>query len=489
MKLLNYLNPIAHLGEKKYSVLSPLLVMVLFCVSSEVFAYDIAKNPMIVGSYAIFIPVALIIYFAFREGIKGGLIAVVITILYYFYIMYTRHYKGAELDSGIETTIILALLDFLLAGIIGWLKQTIDQLIERESDERRRLEAIIQQLPVGVLITNKKGQLIHQNKQVEKILGRKFPANYTFGKDRTILNGTFNGKLVKPSESPLAYVITKGRAITEKEYTLEFDENRKKYVQVSASAIRNKQGKIIAAAQIIADITNQKEIEKQKDDFLSMASHELKTPITSMKMFIDLQSRQLQNIKSEKAKYFNNRIKDQANRLKELTNDLLDVSRIQTGKLRFNKEECNLTEIVKDTVEGLSGTTTTHTIQLKGASKYSILGDKYRIYQVLVNLITNAIKYSPNGKKINVEIRKIKQNVVVSIQDFGIGIRKEQQTRIFDRLYQVTDPNEKTFPGLGLGLYISKEIIEKHKGKIWVESEFGKQSTFFFSLPLVSKNK
>ncbi|MGI8419201.1 MAG: sensor histidine kinase [Candidatus Levyibacteriota bacterium] len=398
-KLLNYINPLAHLGERNYSVISPLFIMILFCVLSEIFAYYIVRNPMIVGSYAIFIPIALIIYFSFREGVIGGFIASGITIVYYFYIMYSRHYTGTLLNSGLETTTFLALIYFLLAGIIGWLKQTIDQLIEKESDGRRRLEAIIQQLPVGVIITDKKGRLIHQNKQIEKILGALFPSNYTFGKDMPIFKGLLNGKTVKPSESPLVEVIANRKTITDKEYIIDIDENRKKYVQVSASAIRNKQGKIIAAAQIIADITRQKEIEKQKDDFLSMASHELKTPITSMKMFIDLQSRQLQKSDPEKAKYFNSRIKDQADRLKELTNDLLDVSRIQTGKLRFSKEECNLTEIVKDTVEGLLGATSKHTIVLKSSSKCLISGDKYRIYQVLVNLITNAIKYSPNGHK------------------------------------------------------------------------------------------
>lgn len=487
-KLFHYLNPIAHLGERKYSIVLPLAVMLFFCLSSELFAYQIAKDPMIVGMYAILIPIAFIIYFAFREGIKGGTIATIITILYYFYIIYTRHYQGNQLNSAIETTIILAFVYFSMSSIIGWLKQTIDTLIERESDERQRLEAIIQQLPVGILLTDKEARLLHQNKQIEQILGIKFPSKFHFGKDEPLLKGSLDGKQVKASEAPLGYVITKGRAIVNREYAFQRNDNAVKYLQVSASPIRNRHGKIIAAAQIITDITHQKELEKQKDDFLSMASHELKTPITSMKMFIDLQTRQLQTIKSEKARYYNERIKDQANRLKELTNDLLDVSRIQTGKLRFTKEDFDLTEIVTDTVEGLSGTTKKHKLFLKGKTKTIISGDRYRIYQVIVNLITNAIKYSPNGNKVNVAIKKINNYAIVSVQDFGIGIKKDQHHKIFDRLYQVTDPNEKTYPGLGLGLYISKEIIERHHGKIWVESEPGKGATFLFKLPLKKKS-
>lgn len=487
-RLFTYLNPIAHIGDTKYSILLPLCVLLLFCILSEVFAYQIAHDPLIVGTYAIFVPMALIVYFAFREGIRGGYVASAITIIYYFYIIYTRHYSGKEEVNGINTTIVLGAIYLILAYTIGWLKEKIDKLIEREADERQRLEAIIQQLPVGVLITDNQGRLTNQNKQVEQILGKKFPLGYTFGKDELLVKGSEKGKVVKPSESPLAYVVSKGKVITNREYIIELENNRRKYLQVSASAVRTRQGKMLAAAQIITDITHQKELEKQKDDFLSMASHELKTPITSMKMFIDLQRKQLKSVKAEKAKYFNERIKDQADKLKELTNDLLDVSRIQTGKLRFSREEFDLTQIVTDTVEGLSGTTKKHEFILKGKQKNIVTGDRYRIYQVVVNLITNAIKYSPNGKKINITIKKIKNNVIVSVKDFGIGIKKDQQVKIFDRLYQVTDPNEKTFPGLGLGLYISKEIIERHRGKIWVESEIGKGAVFLFSLPLKNKN-
>jgi len=167
---------------------------------------------------------------------------------------------------------------------------------------------------------------------------------------------------------------------------------------------------------------------------------------------------------------------------------LLDVSGIQTGKLRFNFEEFDFPKMVYDTVEGLQGTTNHHITTLITARNHRIKGDRYRIYQVLVNLLSNAIKYSPEGKKIILQVKQLKQHVVVSVKDFGVGIEKDQQQKVFDRLYQVNNPNGKTFPGLGLGLFISKEIVERHKGKLWVESKKGEGSTFYFSLPLPVKN-
>lgn len=231
------------------------------------------------------------------------------------------------------------------------------------------------------------------------------------------------------------------------------------------------------------DITQQKQLEQEKNDFLSMASHELKTPLTSLTMFIDILMRELKDEGLEKKAYFAKRIKDQAGRLTELTNDLLDVSRIETGKLQLNKEEFKINDLVQDAVEGMQATSDKHKILVKTSKNFTVFADKYRLHQVLINLLSNAIKYSPSGKEIVIEIKNKKDEIVVSVKDDGRGIAKEQHNKIFERLYQVTDPEEKTFPGLGLGLFISKEIVIRHKGRMWVESEKGKGSTFYFSIP------
>jgi len=485
-KLLKYLNPLSHLGDRKYSYLFPLIVNILLIVGSEIYVYIIAKNPLAVGNYIIFANVAFIIYFAFREGLWGGYISSIFSIAYYVYIIYSRHYTGLQKSAGIDTIIILAFLYLLLASIIGWLKQRIDVLIENEAYQRRRLEAIIEQLPVGVIVTDNYGILQLQNKQVKKILGLKLPRGYTFGKDTPLKNSTSEGRVVTPQQAPLAQVLSGRPSISGKEYVLKNKYGKAKYIQVSASSIRNNSRDIIAAAEIISDVTSQKEIERQKDDFLNLASHELKTPLTSLKMFVDLQKREIESKNFKKLDYYNIRISDQVDRLEDLTSDLLDVSRIQTGKLRINIETLDIAKLVKDTLDGIEDINNTHELEVIGESQL-VQADGHRIYQVLVNLINNAIKYSPDKNKVLIKFYKSKNMVVVSVQDFGIGISPEEQDRIFDRLYQVSDLEEKTFPGLGLGLYISKEIINLHHGKIWVKSTKGKGSTFYFSLPIAKK--
>jgi signal transduction histidine kinase len=255
---------------------------------------------------------------------------------------------------------------------------------------------------------------------------------------------------------------------------------------MTVSPLKDTQEKIVGLSAIVRNISAQKEQEKLKDEFISMASHELKTPITSMKMFLDILSNYLGKENNE-AQVYVKRIEDQANKMKDLVNDLLDVSRIGTGKLRFNNENFRLDEIVKDTIESIQPAAKKHTLFFKDSISLPVYGDKFRIYQVVTNLLNNAIKYSPRSNKVIITAKAVKDQAVVSVRDFGIGIAKDKQKKIFEKLYQVTDPEVKTFPGLGMGLYISNEIVLGHKGKMWVKSKKGKGSTFYFSLQL-SKN-
>jgi PAS domain S-box-containing protein len=481
-RLVRYLNPIPRLGLRKYSVWFPLLSSIAVTLLSELYSIEIARDPMAVGSYIIFVNVAMILYFSFRDGIRGGFLTSLVSILYYFYIIDTRDYSGDQLVTGIETTLVLAFLFFLLATIIGYLKQKIDTLIIREAEERRRLQSIIQQLPVGIVITDNKGQVEYTNKKLEAMIGRKLQKESVAGKN-LIIPYYYNGKSVDLANYPIARTITTGRDVSEHELVIQPVNGKKIFVQVNASLIHNREGRPIAAVSIIQDISEQKELEIRKDDFVNMASHELKTPITSMKLYIDLVLQRILKYNDDKTAYILTNLKSQTQRLQELVNDLLDVSRIQTGKLTFKKESFQLDDVIKETVEALQGTTGRQEIVFGRHKPIKVYADKFRIYQVLTNLLTNAIKYSPDKGVITVSAKTIKGAVIVSVKDQGIGIVKSEQKKIFDRLYQVTDPKEKTFPGLGMGLYISREIIKRHRGKIWVESEKAKGSTFYFTLP------
>jgi signal transduction histidine kinase len=232
-----------------------------------------------------------------------------------------------------------------------------------------------------------------------------------------------------------------------------------------------------------------KEAVQLRDDFISLASHELKTPLTSLTVYNQLLEKKLTENNFPTLVESTHKMGMQIKNLTALITDLLDLSRLQVDKLIFHMEKFNINQVIKDIVEDIQSTTSRHTIEIQGESTKSVYGDKNRIGQVLVNLLTNAIKYSPESDKVIVHVKydEISKKVIVKVQDFGLGIEKKFINKVFNRFYQVSDPIKKTFPGLGIGLYISQQIMRRHKSKIMVESILRKGSTFSFALDTVAQ--
>lgn len=253
---------------------------------------------------------------------------------------------------------------------------------------------------------------------------------------------------------------------------------------VKAEPLFNEHGAVQFAVNVFVDLTERKELELRKDDFISMASHELKTPVTSLKGFTQVLYRRFKKLGDEESLSFLARMDGQINKLTKLINDLLDLSKLQTGKLTIQEEAFDLADVVCDVVDMLQATLQTHQLVLEETTRVEIFGDKDRIEQVLINLLTNAVKYSPQADRVIIRVSTVHEQALVSVQDFGIGIAEANQQKIFERFFQVTDPMEKTFPGLGIGLFISNEIIKQHHGQMWVVSSKGEGATFKFTLPL-----
>lgn len=232
------------------------------------------------------------------------------------------------------------------------------------------------------------------------------------------------------------------------------------------------------------DITEQKELQQQKDAFIGIASHELKTPVTSIKAYTQIMEKMLLKKGEMVEARMMRKMDSQLDRLTSLINDLLDVTKINSGKLQFNPQEFNFELLIKDLIEDLQRTTDTHRLIEKYSPTGIVFADKERIGQVITNLITNAIKYSPNAKEIIISTTLKDQEVTVRVQDFGVGISLEDQSKVFEQFYRVNGEMQHTFAGLGLGLYISSEIIKREGGKIWVESIKDKGSTFCFCIPV-----
>jgi len=251
-----------------------------------------------------------------------------------------------------------------------------------------------------------------------------------------------------------------------------------------ATPLKDDKGEILFWVGTATDIDDQKQQMERKDEFIGIASHELKTPVTSIKAYTQVLEKMLKQRGDEKEAAMISRMDAQLNRLTSLIGDLLDVTKINSGKLLFNDAEFDFNAHIEDLLEDLSRTTDKHAIIKNFAPTCTVYGDKERIGQVITNLVTNAIKYSPHADKIIVTSSVKNNEVTLCVQDFGIGIAEDNLNRVFEQFYRVSGDMQRTFPGLGLGLYISSEIIKREGGRIWVTSQEGKGSTFCFALPL-----
>lgn len=268
-----------------------------------------------------------------------------------------------------------------------------------------------------------------------------------------------------------------------------------KWLKEKGRAYFNEKAEAVRFIGTLLDITVQKLIDEatrelliKKDEFISIASHELRTPITSLKA--SLQMIQRTTVDSEGIKpahTFVERSLRQVDKLIELIKDLMEVTKIQSGKLELRKAEFNLGALIDECREELQANADKHQIILEGDTNISIYADRNRLEQVLINLVSNAIKYSPDADKVIVRFETLEEGLKIAITDFGIGIPKAKIPLLFDRFYRVDEKSQR-YAGLGLGLYISSEIIRRHNGYIHVESEEGKGSTFSFVIPAEQKH-
>ncbi|MFB2892142.1 response regulator [Aerosakkonemataceae cyanobacterium BLCC-F50] len=230
------------------------------------------------------------------------------------------------------------------------------------------------------------------------------------------------------------------------------------------------------------DNTERKEIERLKDEFISTVNHELRTPLTSLRGFSELLLKREYTI--EKQRQYLTIIYDESKRLNNLIDDFLDIQRMESGKQNYVFEALNILTLIRESVALFAHNTNQHKLNVNAPLFVSpVKGDSDRIRQILSNLISNAIKYSPNGGEVNISVAERETEVVVTVADRGMGIPPEAQDKLFTKFYRVDNASTRKIGGTGLGLAIVKEIVEAHGGHIWLESVVGEGSKFYFSLP------
>lgn len=286
-------------------------------------------------------------------------------------------------------------------------------------------------------------------------------------------------------EDLLREVYESGNAYTAHDLPIDLSRNGKMervFLKFVYAPLRDSNGLINAVIAVATDVTEQVLAQQKKDDFIGIASHELKTPLTSLMASIQLMERLISIEPNNRLEKLISQSGVSVGKLAYLVEDLLNVSKLNEGQLNLNKESFTLSRVMNDCCQHVR-LERTHNIVLQGDLNLEVFADMHRIDQVVVNLVNNAVKYAPQSGKIHIIIEKIGAFAKVSVKDFGPGIPDNKLPHLFQRYYRV-DSSGHQISGLGLGLYISNEIIEKHGGKMGVDSTLGEGATFWFTLPL-----
>ncbi|WP_226065001.1 PAS domain-containing sensor histidine kinase [Kaistella polysaccharea] len=334
-------------------------------------------------------------------------------------------------------------------------------------------------MPHIVWTTDQENKLIYYNKNLTNFLNLK---------EEDIESFDFSDS-IHPEDLVKLKEVWEKSTLEQKFFEIEFrlfDPLNEKFVWFlnRATPVLDDEGNLTQWIGTSTNIDEFKKLSAQKDTFLGIASHELKTPLTSLKLYAQVLERMLRKTGDEKNAEFAKKMDLQIVKLTSLIADLLDVTKINAGKIYLNEEIFDFEKLVIETVEDQQ-MSTAYKIEMQTESVGTVFADRNRIGQVMTNLISNAIKYSPKAERIVVTVKETNNNVEFSVQDFGIGMPEDKKNRVFEQYYRVSGDEESTFPGLGLGLYISSQIVERSHGKISVSSTLNHGSTFCFSLPKV----
>ena len=348
----------------------------------------------------------------------------------------------------------------------------------RSADKSYRV--FIEQMNEGALTINENNIILYSNTRFASLLN--VPLENVIGFDFTrFMPEAFThivNKLIKTSWE---------EGESKGEVVLSGKEGTVLPLLLSMNTIKMEGSKAISI--IVTDLSLQKESQQhkkamdKKDEFISIASHELKTPVTSIKGYVQLLRYNFEQEGNTLAADMLGKVDTQINKLTSLIGDLLDVKKMENGQLQYHQELFDFNELVSEIIEETQRVIINHAIKSNLAETKMIYGDRNKIGQVITNFIDNAAKYSPGKSDVIVSSKITGQSISLSVQDFGIGIPADQQSKVFERFFRVNGEKENTYAGLGLGLYISSEIVKRHGGSLQVTSEPGKGSVFSFELP------
>jgi two-component system phosphate regulon sensor histidine kinase PhoR len=347
--------------------------------------------------------------------------------------------------------------------------------------EKKDTDAIVHSIAEGLVVVNSSGEVIMMNPAAEKLLD--VSRKEKIGKP-----------LLESIKEEQMFSLVKGSSdknSREIELVSSQDET-KQTIRTSSAVIENEHGQTIGMVSVLSDITKQKELDRMKSNFMASVSHELRTPLVTIDKSLDLILRGETGAINETQEHFLSIAQRNLKRLGHLINDLLDLTKLESGKMQLKRQNVSVDKIVDEVFEAFASWAQAKTIEIKKEIDQNlpeVYADAERLIQVFNNLLGNAIKFTPKEGRIAIAAKNNPsgQEIIISVSDTGIGIEKENLPRVFDKFYQVLERMPTDINGTGIGLSIAKEIVELHGGRIWAESEKDQGTTFNFTIPMISK--
>ena len=355
----------------------------------------------------------------------------------------------------------------------------------QRADASQRL-AILESITDGVVVTDVESKIVAVNRSAQQFLG--VSEDEVVGQDVRNLYRNFPADVTDAVVEAASQLVATDAARSYSPRTEVLLERDKRVLSAYFAPILDEETECQGVVTVLRDITREREIAQAKSEFVSIVAHELRTPMTSIKGYADLILSGAAGSVSETQMQFLRVIRTNVERLAALVGDLLDISRIEAGRVKFDIRPLRMDEVAREVVDSLQGEIVRRNLELEvdiPTHLPQVQGDRNRIVQVLTNLVSNAYKYTPPGGRITLALHRANGELQVDVSDTGIGIAPTDSDRVFERFYRADHDLVRQQTGTGLGLPIAKSIVEMHGGRMWVRSELGKGSTFSFSLPVV----
>lgn len=419
-------------------------------------------------------------------ALSGGSIRavrmLVVAILLISYLFFTPYNLFLLKLTHIQQIVIFSIEALAVIFLIHILKKAK----EEEHSLREQFQVILSSIGDSVIATDRKGNITYMNARSQLMTGWRFHSAKT--KHVSEILSFKERQRVEEFYTTLKQVFEEGKSITSTTIMpLETKNKRKLNLQYTIAPLCNMEGKTIGMVLIFRDVSDHKNMETQREVLLGSISHELKNNMTSIQGYAHILQRKLEKIDQPDYQSLIEKLNGKIAVMAEMITSMLDLSKIKMGKLDMHVEEFDLKELV-NSIANDQKMSSNYEIIIQNSLIHYVKGDKIRVGQVLTNLLSNAIKYSPQNKKITVTMKQQDNEALVSVKDNGNGIPKDQLDKIFQPFYRAaSDSDQAKISGSGLGLYISQAIVRQNGGELWVKSEEGKGSTFYFTIPLVDQ--